>query len=68
MTTLDRGICVCPAACALQCVVEASVGQRWVTERGIRVPKITRVVEIFLNATGHAGVPEHNLAVLASTV
>ena len=28
------------------------MGQRWVMERGIRVPKITRVVEIFLNATG----------------
>ena len=38
--------------CALQCMAEASVGRRWVTERGIRVPKITRVVEIFLNATG----------------
>ena len=38
--------------CALQHMAEASVGQRWVTERGIRVPKITRVVEIFLNATG----------------
>ena len=38
--------------CALQCIAEASVGRRWVTERGIRVPKITRVVETFLNATG----------------
>ena len=28
------------------------MGRRWVMERGIRVPKITRVVEIFLNATG----------------
>ena len=28
------------------------MGRRWVTERGIRVPKITRVVEIFLNTTG----------------
>ena len=37
--------------CALQHMAEASVGQRWITERGIRVPKITRVVEIFLNAT-----------------
>ena len=38
--------------CALQRVAEASVGRRWITEREIRVPKITRVVEIFLNATG----------------
>ena len=28
------------------------MGQRWISERGIRVPKITRVVEIFLNTTG----------------
>ena len=33
-------------------MAEASVGQRWVTERGTRVPKISRLVEIFLNATG----------------
>ena len=39
-------------ACALQRMAEASMGQRWITEGGIRVPKITRVVEIFLNATG----------------
>ena len=38
--------------CALQHVAEASMGQRWIMERGIRVPKITRVVEIFLNAMG----------------
>ena len=35
---------MCPAAC--------SGSLHWVTERWIRVPKITRVVEIFLNATG----------------
>ena len=28
------------------------MGWRWISERGIRVPKITRVVEIFLNTTG----------------
>ena len=28
------------------------MGQRWVTERGVRVPKVMRVVKIFLNATG----------------
>ena len=28
------------------------MGRRWVMEKGIRVPKVTRVVEIFLNATG----------------
>ena len=39
-------------ACALQCMAEASVGRKWISERGIRVPMITRVVEIFLNATG----------------
>ena len=38
--------------CALQRVAEASVGRRWISEGGIRVPKITRVVEVFLNATG----------------
>ena len=38
-------------ACALQCVAEASMDRRWITEGGIRVPKIARVVEIFLNAT-----------------
>ena len=38
--------------CALQHMVEASMGWRWITEGEIRVPNITRVVEIFLNATG----------------
>ena len=38
--------------CALQHMAEASVGQRWVMERGTRVSKISRLVEIFLNATG----------------
>ena len=28
------------------------MGQRWIMEGGIRVPKITRVAEIFLNTTG----------------
>ena len=39
-------------ACALQCMAEASVGQRWIAYREIRVPKISRLVEIFLHATG----------------
>ena len=38
--------------CALQRVAEASVGRRWITYKGIRVPKISRVVEVFLQATG----------------
>ena len=39
-------------ACALQRVAEASVGRRWIPHKGIRVPKISRVVEVFLHATG----------------
>ena len=39
-------------ACALQCIAEASVGRRWVMKKGIRVPRVTRVVETFLNAMG----------------
>ena len=39
-------------ACALQRVAEASVGRRWIAHEGIRVPKISRVVEVFLHATG----------------
>ena len=39
-------------ACALQCVAEASMGRRWIAHKGIRVPKISRVVEVFLHATG----------------
>ena len=39
-------------ACALQRVAKASVGRRWVAYKGIRVPKISRVVEVFLHATG----------------
>ena len=37
--------------CALQCVAKASVGWRWITERGTKVLKVSRLVEIFLNAT-----------------
>ena len=33
-------------------MAEASVGQRWIAYKGIRVPKISRLVEIFLHATG----------------
>ena len=39
-------------ACALQRVAEASMGRRWIAHKGIRVPKISRVVEVFLHATG----------------
>ena len=38
--------------CALQRVAEASVGRRWIAFEGRRVPKIARVVEVFLHATG----------------
>ena len=38
--------------CALQHVAEASVGRRWIAHKGIRVPKISKVVEVFLHATG----------------
>ena len=38
--------------CALQHMVEASVGQCWITESSTKVPKVSRLVEIFLNATG----------------
>ena len=48
----ERQIWIEAYACALQCMAEASVGQRWIAYRGIRVPKISRLVEIFLHATG----------------
>ena len=48
----ERQLWIEAYACALQCMAEASVGQRWISYKGIRVPKISRVVEIFLHATG----------------
>ena len=48
----ERQLWIEAYACALQRMVEALVGWRWISEGGIRVPKITRVVEIFLNTTG----------------
>ena len=45
-------------ACALQRVAKASVGRRWIAFEGIRVPKISRVVEVFLHATGTRVPPE----------
>ena len=45
-------------ACALQRVAEASIGRRWIAFEGIRVPKILRVVEVFLHATGTCVPPE----------
>ena len=48
----ERQLWIEAYACALQRMAEASVGRKWISEKGIRVPKITRVVGIFLNATG----------------
>ena len=45
-------------ACALQRVAEASIGRRWIAFEGRRVPKIARVVEVFLHATGTRVPPE----------
>ena len=44
--------------CALQRVAEASVGRTWIAFKGRRVPKIVRVVEVFLHATGTHVPPE----------
>ena len=33
-------------------MMEASVGRSWITESGNKVPKVSKLVEIFLNATG----------------
>ena len=38
-------------ACVLQRVAEASIGRRWIAFEERRVPKISRVVEVFLHAT-----------------
>ena len=48
----DRQLWIEAYACALQCVAKVSMGRRWITYKGIRVPKISRVVEVFLHATG----------------
>ena len=48
----ERQLWIEAYACALQCVAEASMGQRWIAYKGIRVPKISRLVEVFLHATG----------------
>ena len=48
MTALDRSLRVHPT----MHVAEASMGRRWIAYKGIRVPKISRLVEIFLHATG----------------
>ena len=48
----ERQLWIEAYTCALQHVAKGSMGRKWISERGIRVPKITRVVEIFLNATG----------------
>ena len=39
-------------------MAEASIGRRWIAYKGIRVPKILRVVEVFLHATGTRVPPE----------
>ena len=46
-------------------MAEASVGRRWIAYEGRRVPKIARVVEVFLHATRTRVPPERNLSVLA---
>ena len=43
------------------------VGGRWIAYRGIRVPKISRLVEIFLHATGTWVFTGRNPSVLACT-
>ena len=48
----ERQLWIEAYACALQHVAEASVGRRWITEKGERVPKVCRLVKIFLNSTG----------------
>ena len=48
----DQQLWIEAYACALQHVAEASMGRRLITYKGIRVPKISRVVEVFLQATG----------------
>ena len=45
-------------ACGLERVAEASVGRRWIAFEGTRVPKISKVVEVFLHATGTRVPPE----------
>ena len=45
-------------ACALQRVAEASIGRRWIAFEGRRVPKIARVVEVFLHVTRTRVPPE----------
>ena len=47
----ERQLWIEAYACALQRVAKASVGRRWITEKGTRVPKVSRLVKIFLNAT-----------------
>ena len=54
----DRQFWIEAYACALQLVAEASVGRRWIAHKGIRVPKISRVVEVFLHATRTCVPPE----------
>ena len=44
--------------CALQRMAEASLGQRWIAYKGIRVPKSSRLVEIFLHSTGTCVSPD----------
>ena len=48
----ERQLWIEAYACALQCMAKASMGRRWIAYKGIRVPEISRLVEIFLHATG----------------
>ena len=48
----ERQLWIEAYVCALQCMAEASMGWRWIMEKGTWVPKISRFVKIFLNVTG----------------
>ena len=63
----ERQLWIEAYVCALQRVAEASVGQRWILYKGIRVPKISRLVEIFLTCHWNMGATKHNPSMLART-
>ena len=48
----ERQLWVEAYVCALQCMVEASVSQCWITEGGTKMPKVSSLVKTFLNTTG----------------
>ena len=63
----ERQLWIEAYACALQHVAETSVGQSWITESRTKVPRVSRLVETFLNATGMQVSPDIIPAVLAHT-